>query len=56
MKKEIKIGLTGVAALLILFFGIKFLKGANLFSSSNTYYIRFSNVKALSKKIGRAHV
>ena len=49
MKKEIKIGLTGVAALLILFFGIKFLKGANLFSSSNTYYIRFSNVKALSK-------
>lgn len=49
MRKEVKIGLTGVAALMILFFGIKFLKGANLFSSSSTYYIRFSNAKALSK-------
>lgn len=49
MKKEVKIGLTGVAALMILFFGVKFLKGANLFSSSSTYYIRFSNAKALSK-------
>lgn len=49
MRKEVKIGLAGVAALMILFFGIKFLKGANLFSSSSTYYIRFSNAKALSK-------
>ncbi len=49
MRKEVKIGLTGVAALLILFFGIKFLKGANLFSSSDIYYIRFSNAKGLSK-------
>ena len=49
MRKEVKIGLTGVAALMILFFGIKFLKGANLFSSSSTYYIRFSNAKGLSK-------
>lgn len=49
MRKEVKIGLTGVAALMILFFGIKFLKGENLFSSSDTYYIRFSNAKALSK-------
>ena len=32
MRKEVKIGLTGVAALMMLFFGIKFLKGANLFS------------------------
>ena len=49
MRKEVKIGLTGVAALMILFFGIKFLKGANLFSASSTYYIRFSNAKGLSK-------
>lgn len=49
MRKEVKIGLTGVAALMIVFFGIKFLKGENLFSSSDTYYIRFSNAKALSK-------
>ncbi len=49
MKKEVKIGLTGVIALVILFFGINFLKGINLFNSSNTYYIKFSNAKGLSK-------
>lgn len=29
MKKEVKIGLAGIAALLILFFGINYLKGIN---------------------------
>lgn len=49
MKKELKIGITGVVALVVLFLGIRFLKGASLFSSTNTYYIRFSNAKGLSK-------
>lgn len=49
MKKEVKIGLAGVIALVILFFGINFLKGINLFTTSDIYYIRFSNAKALSK-------
>ena len=35
MKKELKIGITGVVALVVLFLGIRFLKGANLFSSTN---------------------
>lgn len=49
MKTEIKIGLTGVVALVALYLGINFLKGVNIFSSSNTYYISFANTKGLSK-------
>lgn len=49
MKKEAKIGLTGVVALVLLFLGINFLKGISLFSSQNTYYILFNNAKGLNK-------
>lgn len=49
MKTEIKIGLVGVIALVALFLGINFLKGVNIFSSSEVYYISFSNTKGLSK-------
>ena len=49
MKTEVKIGIVGVVALVALFLGINFLKGVNLFSSSDTYYITFSNTKGLAK-------
>lgn len=49
LSKEFKIGITGVVALAMLFFGINFLKGVKLFSTQNSYYIVFSNAKALSK-------
>ena len=49
MKTEVKIGLTGVIALVALFLGINFLKGVNLFSTSEVYYISFSNTKGLTK-------
>lgn len=49
MKTEVKIGITGVIALVALFLGINFLKGINLFSSSERYYISFSNTKGLTK-------
>lgn len=49
MGKNIKIGLTGIAAIVILFCGIKFLKGAKLFSTESTYYIQFENTKGLSR-------
>ena len=49
MKTEIKIGLTGVIALVALFLGINFLKGVKLFNSSEKYYISFSNTKGLAK-------
>lgn len=47
--REVKIGLTGIAALVILYFGIQFLKGASLFSTTDTYCITFRNAKGLSK-------
>ena len=49
MKTEVKIGLTGVVALIALFLGINFLKGVKLFSTSEVYYISFSNTKGLAK-------
>ena len=49
MRTEVKIGITGVVALVALFLGINFLKGVNLFSSSEKYYISFSNTKGLTK-------
>ena len=49
MKTEVKIGIVGVIALVALFLGINFLKGVNLFSSSETYYIVFSNTKGLTR-------
>ena len=49
MKKEYKIGLVGIAALVALFFGINFLKGKALFNTNNEYYVRFANAKGLAK-------
>lgn len=47
--KEVKIGIAGIVALVLLFLGINFLKGINLFKSSNFYYIKFTNAKGLAK-------
>lgn len=49
MKREVKIGLTGIIALVMLFFGMKFLKGVKIFDASENYYITFNDAKALSK-------
>jgi phospholipid/cholesterol/gamma-HCH transport system substrate-binding protein len=49
MKREYKIGLAGIVALVALFFGINFLKGKALFSNTSEYYVRFANAKELSK-------
>ena len=46
--KEIKIALVAVLGLVVLFYGLQFLKGATLFSTDNTYYISFSNISGLS--------
>lgn len=49
LTKEVKIGLTGIIALAALFVGLNFLKGINLFKSSNSYYIEFADIKGLAK-------
>lgn len=45
--KEVKIGIAGIIALAILYFGISFLKGIS-FSPSHNYYITFKNAKGLA--------
>lgn len=46
--KEVKIALVVICGLVILFFGMNFLKGLNLFSSANIYYISFKDISGLS--------
>ena len=46
--KEIRIALVAIVGIVLLFFGMNFLKGVRLFASDNTYYISFDNVKGLS--------
>lgn len=46
--KEIKIALVAICGLVILFFGMNYLKGLNLFSSANKYYISFKNISGLA--------
>ena len=48
MKKEVKIGLIGIVALAMLFFGINYLKGVRMFHPSSYYYVEFTNVNALT--------
>lgn len=47
--KEVKIALVAIAALVLLFFGLNFLKGLTLFSSSATYNMSFKDLKGLSE-------
>lgn len=47
MNKNIKIGISVVAALAILFFGIEFLKGVNVFKSVNYYHASYTDVMGL---------
>lgn len=47
MKTEFKVGLFGLIVLVILFFGIKFLKGSDVFQKENTYYAVYDNVSGM---------
>ena len=49
MKKEVKIGLAGIASLLILFFGFNYLKGINTFKPESYFYVEFSDINGLAK-------
>lgn len=48
MSKEIKIALVAIAGVVVLFFGMNFLKGLKLFSTDSKYYISFSDISGLS--------
>ena len=46
--KEVKIALVAITGIVVLFFGMNFLKGLSLFSSDKAYFIRFKNINGLS--------
>lgn len=48
MSKEFKIGLLTVVAGALLYYGFNFLRGTNLFSPAETYYITYPNVTGLN--------
>ncbi|MCC8071913.1 MAG: MlaD family protein [Bacteroidales bacterium] len=47
--KELIIGLTVLITLLILFFGIDYLKGINVFKAANYYYASYTDVAGLAQ-------
>lgn len=48
LTKEVKIALTAIVAAIVTFIGINFLKGINVFESSNRYYVQFEHVNGLA--------
>ena len=48
LTKEIKIAIVAIVGILVLFFGLNFLKGMTLFSNDNTYYVSFKDISGLS--------
>ena len=46
--KEVKIALVAIVGVIVLFFGMNFLKGLNIFSSEDNYYVEFSDITGLS--------
>ena len=49
VSKEVKIGIAFIIAMFLLYYGISFLKGFNLFKPSNTYIVVFDNVAGLTQ-------
>lgn len=48
-RKEILIGFIVLISMAVLFIGIDFLKGVNVFKAANYYYVSFDNVAGLAK-------
>ncbi len=48
MRYEVKIGILALVAILLAFWGFKFIQGSNLFSSSQVYYVEYKDVAGLT--------
>lgn len=49
MKKQFAIGLSVILALLVVIFGINYLKGINMFKAANYYTVSYTNVSGLTQ-------
>lgn len=48
MKNEVKIAIAAIIGIALLFFGINYLKGVNILSPSNTFYVKFKDAQQLA--------
>ena len=48
LTNEVKIAIVAIVGIVILFFGLNFLKGMTIFSNDHSYYIKFKDVSGLS--------
>ena len=48
MKNEVKIAITAIVCIALLIIGINFLKGINIFQSTNSYYVKLKDSKQLA--------
>ena len=48
VSKEIRIALVVILGIVVLYFGMNFLKGLSLFSNDDVYYVKFKNISGLS--------
>ena len=46
--KEVQIALVAIVGIIVLFFGMKFLKGMFLFSTDDSYYVEFDDISGVS--------
>ena len=46
--KEVQIALVAIAGIVVLFFGLQFLKGLSLYSNEDTYYVALDDISGLS--------
>jgi len=46
--KEMQIGLVAIVGIVVLYFGLQFLRGLTMFSSDSRYFVKFDNISGLS--------
>ena len=46
--KELQIALVALVGIVVLYFGLQFLKGLTVFSTDNNYYVKFKDISGLS--------
>ncbi|MFN8354612.1 MAG: MlaD family protein [Spirosomataceae bacterium] len=48
MSKEVKVAILAIVSIVIFYFGFRFLKGSELFSTENDYFVVYDNVDGLA--------
>jgi phospholipid/cholesterol/gamma-HCH transport system substrate-binding protein len=47
VSNEVKVAALGIVGLVILYFGVRFLKGVDMFTQTNTFYVVYENIDGL---------